>query len=199
MLKNHVENVVIENNNLHDNTNGILLCNTYSGALPVRNITIRYNEISSNKNVGFIASPGHIREVDIYGNLISNNGTEAVKFSSRLQGSIKSRILHNIFISPSDTCITDLKNAIINNSDNTYGGNGLLVTTGGRSYSAANIKTWEPTAKVADYGSQDDLKREWEENKKAWVANNRDIEYFLSGDSNQLLPPQNLKISKTSN
>ena len=200
-IKNHVENVVIENNQLHDNTNGLLLCNTYSGALPVRNITIRYNEISSNKNVGLVASPGPVREVDIYGNLISNNGRQAVYFTRRLQGSVKSRILNNTFISPSDTCITDLKNAITKHSYNTYysRGNGSLVTTGGRSYNAANIKSWESTAKVADFGSQDDLKREWEENKKAWIAKNWDIENFIPGDSNQLLPPQNFRISKTSN
>jgi hypothetical protein len=97
MLKNHCENVIIEENYIHNNRNGVLITKTYSGALPIRNVIVRNNIVANNINAGIVASNGISRNVKVYNNLVFNNGTYGYVFSSILGSTLSYYIYGNTF------------------------------------------------------------------------------------------------------
>jgi hypothetical protein len=113
--------------------------------------------------------------VDVIGNLVlPNEATGGLSFAGN-QGAINARIFNNTFYnayvdigSPSATGNIDFRNNIIYELDDIplrdagnkitshannllfRAGGGTLVSIGGANYTAANLATWEATAKSAD-------------------------------------------------
>ena len=144
-IKNHVENVIVENNKLHNSDLGIKIYKEYVNALPIKNITIRYNEIAHNDSAGIYVYNGPSSNVYIYGNSIYKNGRSGIKFESNLYGTLSYNISENLIhsngqyqivvnsskadfktlvISKNKLCganfIYDPRNVITENSENEY-------------------------------------------------------------------------------
>jgi hypothetical protein len=140
LCKNHVEDILIEKNSIYDNNNNITIERTYSGALPPKNITIRYNLIASGTSNGIYIQRHSSSDVYIYGNIIYENEKSGIKFESNLSGTLSYYIFNNTFYSNWDTEIKiqrseatfkdlEIKNNIFHSaSDKQY----LSESTGGR-------------------------------------------------------------------
>ncbi|MCP4745023.1 MAG: right-handed parallel beta-helix repeat-containing protein [Desulfobacteraceae bacterium] len=176
LLKNHVENIVVENNKLYNNNSGIHVERTYSGALPPKNIKIRYNKISSGDSNGIYVQAGPSNNIYIYCNLIYKNAKAGIKFESNLSGTLSYHIFNNTFYSNRENelvvrgsgakfqtleiknnifyasganCISDSNGRITSHSNNLFyreGNSGSLASVGGRTYYSNNINDWESTA-----------------------------------------------------
>ena len=123
---------VLQQNKLYNNTNGMGMTKSYSGALPIKNIKIRYNKIASNKNGGMFVQSGPSQDVYIYGNLIYNNGTYGLIYSSNLSGTMSHHVLNNTFYlnrrneirinrSNAEFKTLDIRNNILSSASNTIG------------------------------------------------------------------------------
>lgn len=75
-IKDDVDNIIVEYCNIYDNFRGIQLEESeYEGDQWIDNATIRYNLIYNNTATGINFTPrGYIIDVDIYSNIIYNNG-----------------------------------------------------------------------------------------------------------------------------
>ena len=148
-IKNHVENVIVENNKLNRNEGGgVKIYREYSRALPIKNVVVRYNEIAYNNRSGIYVYNGPSSDIYIYGNLIYKNGKSGIKFTGLKSGPFSYHIFNNtfysnvpngieingtrnnfsalemrnnIFSSASNTiCLSDYKNAITAHSNNLF-------------------------------------------------------------------------------
>jgi hypothetical protein len=94
-IKNHVENVIVENNYSYNNKNGIKLQRNDATDLPIRNITIRNNIFRNNENNGIRAAVGQIINVKIYNNLSFNNNQNGIRFEGGLSRTVSFYVYGN--------------------------------------------------------------------------------------------------------
>jgi polygalacturonase len=182
-IKNHVENVIVENNKLHNSDLGIKIYREYANALPIRNITIRYNEIAHNDSAGIYVYNGPSSDVYIYGNLIYKNGKTGITFTALKPGTFSYyifnntfysnrsngikingtrenfsalEIINNIFSGASTIYLLDLKNAITAHSNNLFhyaSNSSKILDVAGKSYRAPDINKWESSAEIVHTAS----------------------------------------------
>ncbi len=137
---------------------------------------VRYCVLQTADNNGVIRYYGTgTKAVDVYGNIIlENEATGGLSFSGN-SGNITANIYNNTFYNAfvdlgnpggsgtinfrnniiyelDDVCLTDSGGDIDTHSHNLFyrANGGTLVSTGGTTYNAANIGSWEPTAQTAD-------------------------------------------------
>jgi hypothetical protein len=99
-LKNHVVNVVVEYNNIHNPTRGIgmgISTHPESGFIGPENAVIRHNIIRESEHCGIFFQGGGAKSVDIYGNLIIENRYEGIRLALSLSDSLAVRIYNNTF------------------------------------------------------------------------------------------------------
>ncbi len=127
IVKNHVENVIIEFNYFHgDNgTNGCALQinNDISGGTGPSGIIVRYNILeNTNGNGFFVQNYGVGRSLDFYGNIVMNSGNGyGIRITGNNTGSLNFRFYNNTFYNnyvqienyPATTVGMEFKNNII--------------------------------------------------------------------------------------
>ena len=99
-LKNHVVNVIVEYNYIHDPIRGIgmgISTHPEPGFIGPENAIVRHNIIAGSEHVGIFFQGGGDKSIDIYGNLIMNNKYEGIRLTSSLHDSLAVRIYNNTF------------------------------------------------------------------------------------------------------
>jgi len=102
-IKNNVNDIRVEHNAIHgitDNDAGhAIMVQADSGTRAPDLVVIRYNLIFDNLHRGItildINDPGNTSDVDIYGNILFNNGLNAIHLESTLGKTITVRIYNN--------------------------------------------------------------------------------------------------------
>lgn len=179
IIKGNVKNSVAEYCYAHDvKSSAVFINGPESGITPgPSGCSIRYNVLHTDDNNGVIRFYGTgAKSVDIYGNLVMpNEQTGGLSFSGN-SGAITSRIFNNTFYNsfinignPSSTGTIEFRNNIVYELDdvpmtdsgqditahgnNLYfrSGGGTLVSSGGNSYSASNLRSsYEASALTVD-------------------------------------------------
>lgn len=173
-IKNDSNNIMVENNYLHDNQLGVSVDND-SGYPGPNSITVRYNVVTANSDGGFNVNQNMDKDVVFYGNLVYENSGPGVIIWSSLGGTCSLKFYNNTFyhnsgyevdienpgatfsafefknniFDASGTCLRDQGPDITGHSNNIYydSGGGTLVSSGGSTYTAATIVAgYEATA-----------------------------------------------------
>lgn len=102
LLKNHVENIIVEENHFYNNGSNIIIqrVNAPAGTSAPTNITIRKNIFrggEKGKGRGIYTHGSTPASVEIYGNLFFQNPLGGIKFESNLSGSASYKIYNNTF------------------------------------------------------------------------------------------------------
>jgi hypothetical protein len=97
--KNHVIDVTLEYNTIHDPVRGIGIgISTHAaGFTGPENLTIRHNIISNSAHAGIYVQGYGDKSVDIYGNLIAQNRYHGINFAGSLADSLTARVYNNTF------------------------------------------------------------------------------------------------------
>jgi hypothetical protein len=97
-LKNHVKNVVVEFNSVHDTVrgSGVGISSHEVGFRGPESSVVRYNIIRNCETMGVLFHVFGSTEVDVYGNLILENTYQGVRFMTVL-GTLAVRIYNNTF------------------------------------------------------------------------------------------------------
>lgn len=97
-LKNHVKNVLVEFNSVHDTVrgSGIGISSHDVGFRGPESSVVRFNIIRNCETMGVLFHVRGATEVDVYGNLILENTYQGVRFMT-VMGALEVRILNNAF------------------------------------------------------------------------------------------------------
>ncbi|MFN2271566.1 MAG: right-handed parallel beta-helix repeat-containing protein, partial [Anaerolineae bacterium] len=97
--KNHVIDVTLEYNTIHDPVRGIGIgISTHAaGFTGPENLIIRHNIIVNSAHAGIYVQGYGDKSMDIYGNLIAQNQYHGIKFASSLADSLTARVYNNTF------------------------------------------------------------------------------------------------------
>lgn len=165
-IKNDCNNIIVEQNYVHDNKLGIAVTNDNGYPAP-NNVTIRHNQVTKNSQAGILIDNDQNKDADIYGNVIHSNSGPGLLAWSTLSGNVTLRIYNNTFYHNSSyeidlqnpratfsvlelknnifdatgQCVRDSGADIKTHSDNIYydSSGGTLLTRGGSSYTASGI------------------------------------------------------------
>lgn len=99
-LKNHIVNVIVEYNYIHNPERGIgigISTHPEPGFIGPENTIIRHNIIRESEHVGIFFQGGGDKSVDIYGNLIMKNRYEGIRLALSLSDSLAVKIYNNTF------------------------------------------------------------------------------------------------------
>jgi hypothetical protein len=99
-LKNHIVNVIVEYNYIHNPERGIgigISTHPEPGFIGPENTIIRHNIIRESEHVGIFFQGGGDKSVDIYGNLIMKNKYEGIRLALSLSDSLAVKIYNNTF------------------------------------------------------------------------------------------------------
>jgi hypothetical protein len=97
-LKNHIKNVTVEFNSVHDSVrgSGISISSHDVGFRGPENLIVRYNIVRNNETMGVLVHVRGDTEVDVYGNLILENTYQGLRFMT-IMGTLEMRIFNNTF------------------------------------------------------------------------------------------------------
>ena len=168
-IKNDCNNIIVEQNYVHDNKIGIAVTNDNGYPAP-NDVTIRHNQITKNSQAGILIDNNGDKDADIYGNVIHNNSGPGLLSWSSLSGIVGLKIYNNtfynnakyemdfqnptasfstlevknnIFHTVAGQCVRDSGKDITVHSNNIYydPSGGTLVSVDGRTYTSSTINS----------------------------------------------------------